>query len=118
MKHKWILDRCGAFGRALAMVLALFCAAPAQELANRITQTDAESIRAIAATLAPRADRADDVLKSLKFSAVAETIPGFAEWPALRKIETAYLSAVEGGWPSRGREVPAGREPRGGGRPF
>src|SRR5580704_6552492 len=105
MKRTWILERCFTFGAAFAVVLALLIAAPGQQLIDRIAPADAEAIRAIAATLAPRPDRANDVLRSLNFSTVAQTIPDFAEWPALRKIETAYLSAVQAGGQPEGEKL-------------
>jgi hypothetical protein len=73
-----------------------------QAFPDTVSPPDREVIRALAATLAPVPDRADIVLKSVKFDKIARTIPNFSDWPALRKIETAYLAAVAAGGTSEG----------------
>jgi hypothetical protein len=50
----------------------------------------------------PLPDRADKVLASVNFGRISDKIPGFKDWPAVRKIETAYLSAVAAGGPAEG----------------
>jgi hypothetical protein len=81
----------------LAFLATLSLFANAQTISDKVSTPDQNAIRAIAATLAPVPDRANAVLESVNFSKIAKTIPHFSEWPALRKIETAYLSAISGG---------------------
>jgi hypothetical protein len=101
MNHVSLRIRPAAvFLLAVFATLSLF--ANAQTISDKISTPDQNAIRAIAATLAPVPDRADAVLESVNFSKVARTIPNFHQWPALRKIETAYFSAVSGGGPSEG----------------
>lgn len=88
----------------LAIVGWTTCAT-AQQVSRDIPASTADPIRAVAAALAAVPDRADAVLDSVGFGAFSKSIPGYEDWPALRKIETGYLSAVAAGVASGG---PAG----------
>src|ERR1043166_9316579 len=77
-----------------------------QELSSKIGETDQEALRALAQTISPAGSRVDIVLNEVGFSLSAEMKtrwPDFEQWPAVRKIETAYIFAVEAGGATEGQ---------------
>ena len=86
---------------SFALLLALVC--NAQVVSNQVSPEDEDAVRAIAAVLAPVPNRASAILKSINFTPIARSIPHFEEWPALRQIETGYISAEAAGGPSEGQ---------------
>jgi hypothetical protein len=65
---------------------------------QKATEQEVRALEAIAAVFVAGRDKTDEVLNSVGFNdEVVKNISGFKNWPSLRKIETAYLSAVEAG---------------------
>lgn len=63
---------------------------------SRVSDSDREAIEILSRAIAAPPDRTDEILNQLRFgNAIA--VDGFKNWPSLRKIEAAYLSAVQGG---------------------
>ena len=76
--------------------------AAADKSVEDIANSDKSAINALASTIAPLPQRVDLVLSEMNFQKYADSIPDFKDWPALRKIEAAYFSAVAAGGPNEG----------------
>lgn len=86
---------------SLLIILALLGTAGAD---TKLSDQERQAVAAVSRSLASIPDRVDSVLASLGFDPVAETIPGFSKWPALRKIETAYIAVVAKSGPDTGKQ--------------
>lgn len=66
------------------------------------SEQDKQAIHAIATILTSGRNKTDEILQKIGFTKIAITIPDFTKWPALRQIETGYLSAVAAGGEAEG----------------
>jgi hypothetical protein len=83
---------------AFVLLLGLLPSAVAAQIATPVEeQRHREEVDAIAASLSGIPDRADEILESMSFRSEFVADSNYVQWPALRKIEAAYLSAVAHG---------------------
>jgi hypothetical protein len=75
----------------------------AQQLSNVIDIQHQNAIRALGLALSAAPDKLDPLLERLGFRATSQP-PGFENWPTVRKLETAYLSAASSGGVNGGQQ--------------
>src|ERR1700694_1191737 len=81
---------------ATVLFLATDHAAIGQGLSQKVSESDQGALRALAKSIGEGRGKVDIVLNELGFSVGADVKsrwPDFEQWPAVRKIETAYVFA-------------------------
>lgn len=94
-RHRRLVSSVAASAIILLSTFGVSAAHPAVD-------PDQNAINALASTLTPTAERVDRILAEMQFTPIANEIPGFQQWPTLRKLETAYWAAIEAGGEDQG----------------